>query len=161
MRPPTQAARAIGRIQPLSAGTCARAHSPTLQPLIFDDWLVELLEELDVPEGIEPHREPVASDVTVFIDPHRFRRAVINVYENAMQATSATSPSARPDGGACVRIGTQVTAGRFEISVSDSGPGIAPETLATIFEPLYSTKSFGVGLGLPTVKQIREQHGGA
>ncbi len=79
MRPPTQAARAIGRIQPLSAGTFARAHSPTLQPLIFDDWLVELLEELDVPEGIELHREPAASAVTVFIDSHRFRRPVINV----------------------------------------------------------------------------------
>ncbi|MCH9045736.1 MAG: HAMP domain-containing histidine kinase, partial [SAR324 cluster bacterium] len=94
--------------------------------------------------------------MTVFIDPHRFRRAVINVYENAMQATSAASLSARPDGGACVRIGTRGTAGRFEISVSDSGPGIAPETLATIFEPLYSTKSFDVGLGLPTVNQIME-----
>lgn len=53
-----------------------------------------------------------------------------------------------------------MTAGRCENSVSDSGPGIAPETLANIFEPLYSTKSFGVGLGLSTVKQNMEQHGG-
>ncbi len=79
-----------------------RAHSLTLQPLIFDDWLVELLEELDVPEGIELHREPVASAVTVFIDPHRFRRAVINVYENALQATSAAPPSGRAEGGAAL-----------------------------------------------------------
>ncbi len=106
------------------------------------------------------HREPAASAVTVFIDPHRFRRAVINVNENAMQANSAASPSARSDGGACVRIGTRVTVGRCENSVNDSGPGIAPEILANIFEPLYSTKSFGVGLGLPAVKQIMEQHGG-
>ena len=42
----------------------------------------------------------------------------------------------------------------------DNGPGIAPDTLEKIWEPLFSTKSFGVGLGLPTVKQIMEQHGG-
>ena len=42
----------------------------------------------------------------------------------------------------------------------DNGPGIPPEVLEKIFEPLYSTKSFGVGLGLPTVRQIMEQHGG-
>jgi signal transduction histidine kinase len=37
---------------------------------------------------------------------------------------------------------------------------MAPELLAKAFEPLFSTKSFGVGLGLATVKQIMEQHGG-
>ncbi len=44
--------------------------------------------------------------------------------------------------------------------MSDTGPGIAPDILPRIFEPLYSTKTFGTGLGLPTVKQIVEQHGG-
>ena len=47
-----------------------------------------------------------------------------------------------------------------EISVADTGPGIAPEDREKIFEPLYSTKSFGVGLGLSIVKQIVGQHGG-
>ena len=47
-----------------------------------------------------------------------------------------------------------------EVVFSDNGPGIPEEILAKIFEPLFSTKSFGVGLGLPTVKQIMEQHGG-
>jgi signal transduction histidine kinase len=49
---------------------------------------------------------------------------------------------------------------QLEIAVSDTGPGIAPDILPRIFEPLFSTKSFGTGLGLPTVKQLVEQHRG-
>src|SRR5262249_18704185 len=47
------------------------------------------------------------------------------------------------------------------LSVIDTGPGIRPEVLPRIFEPLYTTKNFGVGLGLPTVRQIVELHGGS
>ena len=47
-----------------------------------------------------------------------------------------------------------------EVDIDDSGPGIPPDVFKRIFEPLFSTKGFGVGLGLPTVKQIMEHHGG-
>ena len=49
---------------------------------------------------------------------------------------------------------------RVEIEFADNGPGIPEESLARVLEPLYSTKSFGTGLGLPTVQRIMEDHGG-
>ena len=48
----------------------------------------------------------------------------------------------------------------IELQVEDNGPGIPPENLTKVFEPLFTTKRQGTGLGLPTVKQIVEQHGG-
>ena len=57
-------------------------------------------------------------------------------------------------------VTTQVVDGRLEIEISDTGCGIPDEMMDRIFEPLFSTKSFGVGLGLPIVKSIMEQHGG-
>jgi signal transduction histidine kinase len=57
-------------------------------------------------------------------------------------------------------VTTSLRDSNYEIAIADNGPGMSPEVLARIFEPLFSTKSFGTGLGLPTVKQIVEQHGG-
>src|SRR6185312_7591976 len=59
-----------------------------------------------------------------------------------------------------ITVRTAVAANRLEVQVRDTGGGVPEEVLPKIFEPLFSTKGFGVGLGLPTVKQIVEQHGG-
>jgi len=57
-------------------------------------------------------------------------------------------------------VSSAIRAGRIEICVADTGPGIAPEHMERLFEPLFSTKSFGVGLGLAIVRKIMEQHDG-
>jgi len=57
-------------------------------------------------------------------------------------------------------IETGITDSKLDICISDSGPGISDEELIKIFEPLYSTKVYGIGLGLPIVKQIIERHNG-
>src|SRR5262249_45391078 len=80
---------------------------------------------------------------------------LINLIDNAAQAIQGAECAER-------RITIATLGGPApEIVVEDSGPGISPDVLAKVFEPLFSTKSFGTGLGLPTVKQIVEQHGGA
>ena len=81
---------------------------------------------------------------------------VINLVENAAQAMAETA--AERDKRLTVR--TAIAEGALVLTIEDTGPGIPPENLSRIFEPLFSTKSFGTGLGLPTVKQIVSQHDG-
>ena len=77
--------------------------------------------------------------------------------DNAAQALGEMPPGSGP---LRIAVKSAVVDGTLELSVADTGPGIPPENMARIFEPLFSTKSFGAGLGLSTVKQIVVQHGG-
>ena len=132
----------------------ARAREPELTPVALDDWLAEVLDEQTVPAGVTLERRLGAPGAQVALDSDRFRRVVNNLVENAVQAIAETRD--RP-----MRIAVATASmDALEIAIEDSGPGIPPDILPRIFEPLFSTKSFGTGLGLPTVKQIVEQHGG-
>ena len=135
------------------------ARKPDLnpQPVRFDDWLNRVLDEQIPPEGITLSRE-IASGVEIWLDPERFRRVIINLVDNARQAM-LESPEVG-NKARVISVQSRVIADRLKIVISDTGPGIPPDVMSHIFEPLYSTKSFGVGLGLWVVKGIVEQHGG-
>jgi signal transduction histidine kinase len=122
----------------------------------FDRWIADVLAEQSVPPTVALATELGAADAVVAIDADRIRRVVINLVENAAQALAELPP----DRAKRITVRTTAVDAELLLVVEDSGPGIAPETLARIFEPLFSTKSFGTGLGLPTVKQIVNQHGG-
>jgi C4-dicarboxylate-specific signal transduction histidine kinase len=131
----------------------------SLENFRIGDWLDRLLYEQNTPEGITVRNEMTARDLEVAFDEDRFRRVVINVFNNACEAMSEDyERTGRQD--YMLGITSRVSEDRLELVFHDNGPGIAPDTLEKIWEPLFSTKSFGVGLGLPTVKQIMEQHGG-
>lgn len=120
----------------------------------LDDWLGGVLDEQSVPQGMEVRYNRGGADIVAKIDPDRLRRAVINVFENGCQAMQGVA------GEMVLTVTTRTTGGRIELSFRDNGPGIAPEVRDKIFEPLFSTKGFGVGLGLCVVRQIIEKHGG-
>ena len=89
----------------------------------------------------------------VRLDAKRMKRALLNIVSNAVEAT--------PEGGKVEVLAILTQGGRFVISVSDTGKGIPPEMVETIFEPFYSTKgSKGTGLGLPVTRKIIQEHGG-
>jgi signal transduction histidine kinase len=85
------------------------------------------------------------------LDAELMERVFYNLLLNAAQAT--------PPGGA-VTVKTRVADGGAEVSVIDRGAGIAPKDLESIFNPFFTTKAEGVGLGLAIVSKIVDEHGG-
>lgn len=126
----------------------------------LDKWIASVIDEQDIPAAIGLETDFSLNDMKLAIDPNRLRRAIINVVENACHAMldEKNPEEIRPN--AHLTIKTRENKNRIEISISDTGTGIPKPVLSKIFVPLFSTKGFGVGLGMPTVKQIMEQHGG-
>jgi signal transduction histidine kinase len=124
---------------------------------VFDKWLDEVLNDQKLPEGVSLVRNLSAPGHALSFDGERMRQVVINLIDNAAQAMA--SADNRTAAGRIV-VTTAARFNGFELTIADNGPGIAPENIAKVFEPLFSTKSFGTGLGLPMVKQVIEQHGG-
>jgi len=88
---------------------------------------------------------------TLSLDTHKFKQVLINLTTNALEA----SPQ-----GERVLIETTHGMGWANLSVIDRGSGIDPEDQAKVFQPFFSKKKGGTGLGLPIVKRIVEAHGG-
>jgi PAS domain S-box-containing protein len=137
-----------------------RIQSQERRSIVFDRWLSEMLDEQPSRANISVKRELGLGDRVLSINAEGFRRALINLYDNACQVMSGDEGISDAPNGSELKISTRVANERIEVEVSDTGPGIPDQVLPKIFEPLFSTKSFGVGLGLPTVKQVLEEHGG-
>jgi PAS domain S-box-containing protein len=129
-------------------------------PTDIDEWLNGILDEAldqgNIPESIACVRE-LNADVEISADTEHLRRAIINAIDNAVDAIQEKGLGR---GVNRLTISTHVVGERLEMRVSDTGCGISADTMSNLFEPLFSTKSFGVGLGLPIIKGIMEQHGG-
>ena len=95
-------------------------------------------------EGLE-----VVSQVAVY--PTTLRRALLNLVQNALDAM--------PQGGQLTLRGHRSGA-TVQLDVCDTGSGISPEHCAHVFEPLYTTKTEGTGLGLCIVQEVMAAHGG-
>jgi two-component system sensor histidine kinase PilS (NtrC family) len=85
------------------------------------------------------------------VDPQQFRQAIWNLCLNAVQAM--------PDGGE-LRVAAAVVDGQLVVRIEDSGDGIGGNDVAHVFEPFFSTKPGGSGLGLALVHRVLKDHGG-
>ncbi|HZF35266.1 MAG TPA: HAMP domain-containing sensor histidine kinase, partial [Candidatus Angelobacter sp.] len=128
-------------------------------PTPIDAWLGLVLAHYKIPEGIDLLRELKAVD-EVALDKEQFRQVVVNLVDNAAQALNDPAWSPPADHPRRIIVRSESAGPHVRLSVIDTGPGIPPDVLPRIFEPLFTTKNFGVGLGLPTVRQIIELHGG-
>jgi len=131
------------------------------EPTEIDLWLNEVLDEQTVPLGITVKRQ-FNCDTSMAIDRELLRRAITNVYDNACQAMAEANSVnlEQPEGEKLLTCSTSLEQGKLLIVFEDSGSGISAEIIENIFEPLFSTKTFGVGLGMSVVKQVLEQHKG-
>jgi len=136
----------------------SRARDPECRLHNFDDWLRETMEEQSAPDRVGVALDLQGGTTEIRFDPERFRQVVINLFDNAMQAMAESIDF---DDTPCLTVRTRALGQAFEIAFEDNGPGIAPDVLGRAFEPLFSTKNFGTGLGLATVKHIVEQHRGS
>lgn len=116
----------------------------------------------DVVEGALALRKPPAKvkvavegskDVKAKVDREVAQGAVRRLLENAYDALG--------DGGGSVAVRTSAGNGSVEIVVKDSGPGLTPEAKARLFEPFFSTRPRGLGIGLATARKFVERHGGS
>ena len=106
-----------------------------------------LADERRVELAIERRTAPL----TFAFDSGLLRLAISNLVQNALQASAV---------GTRVQVSVQSDADTVQIRVEDQGVGIEPQQLENIFNPFFTTKPQGVGLGLAIVAKIVDEHGG-
>jgi signal transduction histidine kinase len=111
----------------------------------------EVRSVVDVPENIEVSLE-VKTGCRLWVDKDMMKRVLTNLINNAVQAM--------PDGGR-LRISGLRRDDMTYISIIDAGHGISEENLPKLFQPLFTTKARGQGLGLAVCKRIVEAHKGS
>ncbi len=133
--------------------------TPERQEVPAADLVSQAMARLSPPEGIEV-TTAVAPDLSpVYVDPRQIRQVLNNLITNACHAM--------PEGGR-LTVRVQGEGGleaepmkEVRFSIEDTGQGILREDLTMVFEPLYTTKARGIGLGLTITKNLVQNNGGS
>ncbi len=149
--------REVDRLEDIVSGFLSLARESELDPRpnqvdTLLDECVHLVKKDAESRGVRLTTELRAGDTTLMLDSKQWTRAILNVLINALEAT--------PQGGR-VRLFSRVSDQECEIEIRDDGPGLSGEIAERIFEPYYTTKSTGTGLGLAVTRGIVEEHGGS
>lgn len=132
-----------------------RPSKPTLVPVSLNDVVDDVLlltgrfasqSHVHVERRLETPLPPVRADAD------QLKQVLVNLISNAVQAMG--------EAGGTITVSTTVRGGFVSLGVQDDGPGISPELLSKVFDPFYSTKEGGTGLGLTMVHRIVDEHDG-
>ena len=117
--------------------------------MLVQDCVTMIRMEAD-PERVEVAHTPQA-EITVKLVSDRIMQLLLNLLKNGLQAM--------PDGG-LLRIELEIEKKQAIIRISDTGVGIPPENIPHIFEPFWTSKARGTGLGLALCQKVAREHGG-
>jgi len=134
------------------------------------DEVLEVADQKAQAQQIRVERDYAADLPSVWVDGPHIKTCFLNLVLNALQAMApeggTLSVAARQINGLTAPVehvepdqALGTTARWVEVQFQDTGVGIAPEHLSRVFEPYFTTKEVGIGLGLALTKQILEQHG--
>jgi signal transduction histidine kinase len=137
----------------------ARKKELEREPTAIAPSLAEMLDEHTLPPQVRLERDLQAAE-EIPVDRQKLRQIVVNLVDNAAQAMM--DPQWQPAEGQERRIIVRAENADqgVRLSIIDNGPGMAPDVLSRIFEPLFTTKTSGIGLGMPIVQQLVEMHQG-
>jgi len=139
----------------------ARTRTPQTKSVMARQLLDESLVKCVIPENVELHADLSDTLPLLRIDPLQMNQVFQNLITNAVQAM--------PDGGTLhisarrvdnVGAALQEMGNYIEISVEDTGEGISPENMKKLFQPLFTTRAKGIGLGLVVCRNLVEANGG-
>jgi len=124
-----------------------------LEELIQTAYFMLALEFEQAKVEFQSRAEP--QDIIIQVDPEQFKRVFVNLFKNSLQAIQNSKIT---DGKLTVK--SMQKDGVVEISINDNGPGIPPENIPKLFEPFFTTREKGAGLGLSIIHKIIFDHGG-
>jgi nitrogen fixation/metabolism regulation signal transduction histidine kinase len=131
----------------------ARLPAPERAPVAPEELVASTLALFPAPPaGVVIAREVDPDLPAVDADRDQVLQVLLNLVRNALDALG-------PRGGSLTVRAARAPDG-VAFTVRDDGPGIAPEDLARVFEPYFTTKEGGTGLGLAIARRIAEEHGG-
>jgi len=114
-----------------------------------------LIQQDGATNNVEIKLEVKPENLELFVDSKQITQVLINLGKNAMQSLKGRE-------NCIIKISAGINKSRKKyITISDNGPGIAPEMIEEIFVPFFTTKNSGTGIGLSLSKQIMQLHGGS
>ncbi len=132
----------------------ARVKKLSLSKASVDLWLNNVIEEQQIPETIIVERD-LAVNLQAQFDQDKLRQVIVNLISNAIHALESKSSDHK-----VMSISVKPLQDRYEIQINDNGIGMPDEVKEKIFDPLFSTKDFGIGLGMVIVSNLVKQHRG-
>lgn len=153
-----QARRAADVLARLRRGVERPAAGAALQPVVLQDAVRNafyLLEPEFAKRQVAPRLEARDGQLAVQAEPVALEQIIHNLLANALQALDQVPPQERS-----LSVRLQAQEGQGALTVDDSGPGIPPEVLPRLFEPFFTTRANGLGLGLSLCESLAASMGG-